>query len=118
MTDEANAGPADENEKICLAYASLLWLAVRQALRASGAVKDPGRLAEIEAQLEAGTANLGIYVQGDPTRVFLSSVPMAAALQDPFKGNALRISGPMVLSREQLARLGDGITVPDREKFN
>ena len=124
MTDhteapEATPSPNDENEKIVLAYASLLWLAVRQTLRASGAAKDPKRLAEIEAQIEAGTANLGIWVQGDPARVFLSGAPLEAALHDPFKGtNALRVSGPLILSREQLAQLGDGITLPPRSTFN
>jgi hypothetical protein len=92
---------------------------VRQAFRASGQAKDPDRLAEIEAQLDAGEANLGIWVQGDAARVFLSSAPTAAARQDPFgEQNAMRVSGPTILSREQLERLGDAISVPPRDKFN
>ena len=91
---------------------------MRQALRASGAATDPERLAEIEKQIDAGDASLAVYIQGDGARIFLSATPMKADLQDPFKGDALRISGPVILSRDQLARLGDAITVPGREKFN
>lgn len=121
MTDEnleATSSPTGENEKIILAYASLLLLAVRQELRASGAVKDPERLAELEAGLAAGTENLGIWVQGDLRQIFISAAAVSGKRQDPFVGNARRIHGPLIFSREQLAALGDGITLPDRASFN
>ena len=66
----------------------------------------PDEMAEFERQVEAGEIALSVHVQrrGDDVRVLVAA--SAPEWQDPFAGGALLdLTGPLVVSAEQLARL-------------
>lgn len=97
----------DETQRVALGYASMMLVAAWQAARATGAEKvGPERVAEIERQIEAGEITLAVHIQRSGQNVRLLVGVAAPGWQDPFGGGgALDLTGPLVLSREELARL-------------
>lgn len=108
MTNETQieTDTKQERQSTALAYAGILALAAWQAARTDGAEKTPEMVAEIERRLEAGTATLAINVQriGDTVRL-TAAVLEATGFQDAFDHPILDLTGPLILSRDQLARV-------------
>lgn len=91
--------------KTALGYASLTAFAAWQAARIKGDASNPAMVAEIEAKIECGEATLAVFVQRCGANVRLTASVCPPGYQDPFNGALLDVSGPLVVTPEQLARL-------------
>ncbi len=108
MTNESRTEPDTKQERQApaLAYAGILALAAWQAARTEGAEKTPELVAEIEKRIEAGTATLAINIQRIGGTVRLTAAVLEAkGLQDAFDHPILDLTGPLILSLEQLAHV-------------
>lgn len=107
MTNEMDTeSTKQERQATALGYAGMMALAAWQAARTEGAEQTPELLAEIEKRLEAGTATLAINIQriGGTLRL-TAAVLEAVGFQDVFDHPILDLTGPLILSREQLANV-------------
>ncbi|HEX7454969.1 MAG TPA: hypothetical protein VF296_02910 [Gallionella sp.] len=96
----------EERNATAIGYASLMLAATWQAARTEGEEKSPEVLAEIEKRIEAGTAMLAISIQRIGGTVRLTAAVLEAnGFQDTFDHLSLDITGPLIVSREQMARL-------------
>lgn len=107
-----------EARKLALAYGSLTAIVAWRAIEIDGESRAPGALARMQAALDSGEASFGVYIQRNGDELYISASPIPPGPQDPFApGNRLSITGPMVISREQLAALVAANPL-DRTKFN
>lgn len=111
----------EERNATAIGYASLMLVAAWQAARTGGEEtnaaadgnvvplrksKDSEVLVEIEKRIEAGTAMLAISIQRIGGTVRLTAAVLEAnGFQDTFDHLSLDITGPLIVSREQMARL-------------
>lgn len=104
-----------EYHKIALGYASMLTLAIWQAVRAEGEKADPERMARVEVALASGEVSLGVYIcrTGDNLRITSSVIP--TGLGNPLPDPRFTSEGPMIFSQAQLDAL-KAINVPDEPR--
>lgn len=102
MTNEQK----QERQATALGFASMALIAAWKAARTEGETQAPAVLEEIEKRLEAGTAMLAVNLQriGGTLRL-TAAVLDSPTFQAAFEHSILDITGPLIVSREQLAHV-------------
>lgn len=104
--DQENEMTKEQSYKAALGYAAMMLAIGWRASRFEGQEKNTTLLQEIERKITSGEVTLTVNVQraGDTVRVQAAVLP--AGFHDSFSGGAcLDLTGPLVLSLEQLERL-------------
>lgn len=95
-----------ETKRTLHGNASMVMHAMKQVLRSTGSVENPKKLADLEAELIAGTVGLACYLQLDRDTLYLSATAVpGGTIQDPLGEGGIKMSGPVTTSADLLAAL-------------